>query len=62
MAPQSVHYGHAPALRELRQAALDATFLATPHCFKGRRPTPSELPSAVGINSPAPEVVATQTP
>ena len=40
MTPHSVHYGHAQALREVRQAALDAAFLTTPERFKGRRPHP----------------------
>lgn len=62
MTPQAVHYGLAPALRELRQAALDTAFLAFPRRFKGLRPTPSKLPTAVWINPPAPESVATQTP
>jgi putative transposase len=62
MTPQAVHHGHAPVLRELRQAALDAAFRAAPQRFKGLRPTPSKLPTAVWINPPAPEIVTTQTP
>ncbi|MEY2844428.1 MAG: hypothetical protein RI920_2465 [Pseudomonadota bacterium] len=53
MTPQAVHYGHAQALREARQDALDAAFRATPNRFKGCRPTPHELPTAAWINPPA---------
>ena len=56
MTPQSVHYGHAQALREARQAALDAAFKATPNRFKSRRPTPCRLPTAAWINPPPSEV------
>lgn len=62
MTPQAVHYGLAPALRELRQTALDTAFRASPRRFKGLRPTPGKLPTAVWINPPAPEIVTTQTP
>jgi len=52
MTPHSVHYGHAKALRAGRQAALDAAFEAHPERFKGQRPQPPELPTAVWINPP----------
>ena len=52
MTPQAVHYGQATALRDARQLALDAAFLATPTRFKGRRPRPHALPTAVWINPP----------
>ena len=55
MTPQAVHYGQAPALRDARQVALDAAFLATPKRFKGRRPKPHALPTAAWINPPATE-------
>jgi hypothetical protein len=55
MTPQAVHYGHAQALREVRQVALDTVFRATPNRFKGCRPTPHELPTAAWINPPASE-------
>jgi len=58
MTPQAVHYGHAPALREARQRALDAAFRAAPNRFKGRRPTPSDLPTAAWINVPALQTIA----
>ena len=54
--PQAVHFGHAMALREARQATLDAAFLASPRRFKGRRPQPASLPSAAWINPPPSKV------
>ena len=63
MTPHSVHYGHAAALREVRQAALDAAFLASPSRFKGRRPEPTALlPTAAWINPPSSETAAPQSP
>jgi transposase InsO family protein len=62
MTPQAVHYGHAQALREVRQAALDAAFQASPRRFKGRRPAPCKLPTAAWINSPASEISTQKTP
>ena len=61
MTPHSVHYGHAQALREVRQAALDAAFLTTSERFKGRRPHPPELPTAAWINPPPSETATPQT-
>ena len=52
MTPSSVHYGHAPALRSARQFTLDAAFMRQPRRFKGRRPKPPALPTAVWINPP----------
>ena len=52
MTPSSVHYGHAQALRDVRQATLDVAFLASPTRFKGRRPQPQALPTAAWINPP----------
>ena len=62
MTPQAVHYGQAPALRDVRQAALDAAFLASPSRFKGRRPQPPALPTAAWINPPPSETIAQKTP
>ena len=62
MTPHSVHYGHAQALRDARQGALDAAFLASPRRFKGRRPQPPALPAAAWINPPASETAAPKTP
>lgn len=59
MTPDSVHYGYAQAVRAIRQDALDAAFLANPKRFKGRRPMPPELPTAVWINSPTTEKTTT---
>jgi putative transposase len=62
MTPQSVHYGHARALREARAHTLNAAFLARPDRFKGRCPQPHPLPTAAWINPPPMEVVDQQTP
>ena len=62
MTPESVHYGHAQALRQVRQATLDRAFLAFPERFKGRRPQPHALPTAVWINPPPSETAAQNTP
>ena len=61
MTPQAVHYGHAQALRELRQAALDTAFIASPRRFKGRRPQPHALPTAAWINPPTSETATSKT-
>lgn len=55
MTPSSVHYGHAKALRDTRQAALDLAFQHSPTRFKGRRPQPPALPTAAWINPPPSE-------
>jgi putative transposase len=52
MTPHSLHHGLAEQLLGVRQAALDDAFRATPSCFKGRRPEPHALPTAVWINPP----------
>jgi putative transposase len=62
MTPQSVHYGHAQALREARASTLNAAFLARPDRFKGRCPQPHPLPTAAWINPPPMEIVSQQTP
>jgi integrase len=49
------HYGEAQALRSARQDTLDVAFLAHPERFKGRRPQPATLPTAVWINPPPTE-------
>jgi putative transposase len=53
MTPYSVHYGTAQAMHATRQATLDGAFLAHPHRFKGKKPQPHSLPTAVWINPPA---------
>lgn len=55
MTPSSVHYGQAHAARALRQGPLNTAFLTNSKRFKGRRPTPPALPTAVWINPPTPE-------
>ena len=52
MTPSSIHYGHAQALRDVRQTALDAASLASPTRFKGCRPQPPALPEAARIIPP----------
>jgi putative transposase len=52
MTPHSVHYGQAQAMREVRQATLDAAFHATPKRFKGIRPFLKPMPTAAWINPP----------
>ena len=64
MTPHSVHHGQATELFGLRQAALDAAFLAAPNRFKRRRPEPPALPTAAWINPPLTEIAtpkSTQT-
>jgi putative transposase len=44
MTPHSVHYGQAHELRDIRQAALDCAFLASPMRFKGVVLDPQRCP------------------
>jgi putative transposase len=53
MTPASVHFGHAAAIDARRRRVLEAAYAAHPQRFKGRVPTPPELPTIVGINLPA---------
>jgi len=46
MTPHSVHYGPAADMRVIRQATLDAAFLANPNRFKNQRPQLSPMPAA----------------
>ena len=62
MTPHSVHHGQAEQLRSVRQAALDDAFRATPNRFKGRRPEPHALPTAVWINPPPQETINPTSP
>ena len=62
MTPASVHYGQATALRDARQVTLDAAFLKQPKRFKGRRPHPAALPTAVWINPPPAEKASAEKP
>lgn len=52
MTPAAVHFGRADALQTQRVEALQATYRAHPARFKGRVPTPPELPAIAGINLP----------
>jgi putative transposase len=52
LTPATVHFGHAPAIREKRQTVLDAAYLAHPDRFVRRPPTPLPLPKEVWINKP----------
>ena len=55
MTPHSVHSGHAQAMLLVRQETLDGAFAKHPNRFKGKRPTPCELPTAAWINPPPPQ-------
>jgi len=53
MTPEDLHYGRAGQVVKERQAVLDAAYEKNPKRFKGKTPTPAELPTAVWINKPA---------
>ena len=55
MTPHSVHYGLAADMRVIRQASLDAAFLAHPNRFKHKRPQLPPMPTAAWINPPSQE-------
>jgi putative transposase len=55
MTPAAVHFGTAPALWQHRAAVLQAAYLAHPERFKGKIPSPPDLPVIVGINLPKPK-------
>ena len=52
LTPEAVHYGRAENIVKERQAVLNAAFMKHPDRFKGKMPTPAELPQAVWINKP----------
>jgi putative transposase len=52
MTPEQVHYGQAACVLEQRQKVLQEAFARHPQRFKGRLPTPKELPPAAWINRP----------
>lgn len=52
MTPAAVHFGTAAALQQQRAKVLAAAYHAHPERFKGKFPTPPELPTIVGINLP----------
>ena len=55
MSPHSVHYGLAADMRVIRQATLDAAFLANPNRFKNKPPQLPPMPTAAWINPPPQE-------
>jgi putative transposase len=55
MTPAAVHFGRAAALHERRAQVLQTAYLAHPERFKGKIPTPPDLPVIVGINLPKPQ-------
>jgi len=62
MTPYSVHYGFAADMRVIRQATLDAAFMANPSRFKNKRPQLPPMPIAAWINPPPKEKSATPEP
>lgn len=52
MTPSDVHHGFAELKHGLRSDVLEAAFVAHPERFKGRVPTPPDLPKAAWINKP----------
>ena len=62
MSPHAVHYGLAENLRLIRQATLDAAFLANPKRFKNKRPQLPPMPTAAWINPPHQEKPPTSEP
>jgi putative transposase len=58
LTPQVVHSGQASAQRAVRQQVLDAAYDTHPERFVRGRPAPPVVPNVVGINLPAPSVVA----
>ena len=61
MTPETVHYGRASEIHQLRAAALDAAFLRNPLRFKNVAPQPPALPTATWINPPKKEPASTTT-
>jgi transposase InsO family protein len=62
MTPNSVHYGLAADMRVIRQATLDAAFLANPKRFKNKRPQLPSMPTAAWINPQLEEKIPTSKP
>jgi putative transposase len=61
MTPETVHYGRAAEIHQLRATALDAAFLRNPLRFKSVAPRPPALPTAAWINPPKKEPATTTT-
>jgi putative transposase len=60
MTPETVHYGRAKAVNQIRIETLNDAFLINPKRFKGNPPRPPKLPTAVWINPPKQELANTQ--
>jgi len=52
MTPEQVHYGRAEAVYDRRSDTLSQAFERHPKRFKGRKPTPPDLPREAWINKP----------
>ena len=61
MTPQTMHYGQAGALQQVRANVLEQAFLRHPKRFKGVTPRPPALPIAAWINPPKTEPTSTTT-
>jgi putative transposase len=57
MTPQQVHYGQSKKVFEFRSQVLAKAFRKNPIRFKGKKPTPQELPKAAWINKPTTEQI-----
>ncbi|MGI8937156.1 MAG: integrase core domain-containing protein [Iamia sp.] len=55
--PASVHYDTATQIQAEGAATLNAAYAANPDRFRGRRPTPPELPTTAWINDPSREAL-----
>ena len=56
LTPAMVHFGEAEVVLAQRQTVLDAAYSAHPDRFVLRPPKPLQLPTAVWINKPVPQV------
>ena len=55
LTPEVLHYGHADAVIQCRQAVMSGAYARHPERFVHRHPRPPEKPKAVWINPPATE-------
>ena len=62
MTPHNVHYGLAADMRVIRQATLDAAFMANPNRFKNKPPQLPPMPTAAWINPPPEATKPTKEP
>ena len=56
LTPADVHHGRSEEILTQRQAVLQQAFRTHPERFVKGRPTPAQLPNAVWINQPAPDI------